>query len=256
MIAFGDSRLRLPPPLAGHGVEPPGDSSNQDDDDPGSAPRESSSQRAAACSRQAPDRARSGEATAGPDPDAPSEDPEAPEPDDDSMSHGVIITTESEERGPRLRLGLRSARQPPSAPSTGGLSKARGSFEQDNPRAERVRAAFGVLARALAADPVEVVGSARAGPGRWRRWPRAAVAAGFGWAQPDGIVLLSPAAPRFGVFNDYRDRAEALARAVRAPPGVAGQSSPENRSQAACLDTPSAAPIRVQLTPRPRRTST
>jgi hypothetical protein len=126
------------------------------------------SQRAAACSRQAPDRARSGEATAGPDPDAPSEDPEAPEPDDDSMSHGVIITTESEERGPRLRLGLRSARQPPSAPSTGGLSKARGSFEQDNPRAERVRAAFGVLARALAADPVvvEVAGSARAGPGR------------------------------------------------------------------------------------------
>jgi UDP-N-acetylmuramoylalanine--D-glutamate ligase len=43
----------------------------------------------------------------------------------------------------------------------------------------------------------------------------AAVAAGYRWAQPDGIVLLSPAAPSFGVFKDYRDRAEAFARAVR-----------------------------------------
>jgi len=44
----------------------------------------------------------------------------------------------------------------------------------------------------------------------------AAVAAGYRWAQPDGIVLLSPAAPSFGAFKDYRDRAEAFAREVRA----------------------------------------
>jgi UDP-N-acetylmuramoylalanine--D-glutamate ligase len=44
----------------------------------------------------------------------------------------------------------------------------------------------------------------------------AAVAAGYRWAHPDGIVLLSPAAPSFGAFKDYRDRAEAFARAVRA----------------------------------------
>ena len=44
----------------------------------------------------------------------------------------------------------------------------------------------------------------------------AAVAAGFGWARPDGVVLLSPAAPSFGHFKDYRDRGEAFARAVRA----------------------------------------
>jgi UDP-N-acetylmuramoylalanine--D-glutamate ligase len=43
-----------------------------------------------------------------------------------------------------------------------------------------------------------------------------AVAKGFRWAQPDGIVLLSPAAPSFGRFRDYRDRSEAFAHAVRA----------------------------------------
>ncbi len=47
----------------------------------------------------------------------------------------------------------------------------------------------------------------------------AAVTSGFGWAKPDGVVLLSPAAPSFGVFKDYRDRGDAFARAVRALPG-------------------------------------
>ena len=44
----------------------------------------------------------------------------------------------------------------------------------------------------------------------------AAVAAGFDWARPDGIVLLSPAAPSFGRFRDYTDRAESFARAMHA----------------------------------------
>jgi len=30
------------------------------------------------------------------------------------------------------------------------------------------------------------------------------------------VVLLSPAAPSFGRFRDYRDRGEAFARAMRA----------------------------------------
>ena len=43
-----------------------------------------------------------------------------------------------------------------------------------------------------------------------------AVAAAFAWAEPDGIVLLSPAAPSFGHFRDYRDRGDHFAAAMRA----------------------------------------
>ena len=46
-----------------------------------------------------------------------------------------------------------------------------------------------------------------------------AVAAGFRWARPDGVVLLSPAAPSFGRFRNYAERGEAFARAMRACQG-------------------------------------
>jgi UDP-N-acetylmuramoylalanine--D-glutamate ligase len=41
-----------------------------------------------------------------------------------------------------------------------------------------------------------------------------AVTTAFEWARPDGVVLLSPAAPSFGRFTDYRTRALAFADAV------------------------------------------
>jgi UDP-N-acetylmuramoyl-L-alanine---L-glutamate ligase len=47
----------------------------------------------------------------------------------------------------------------------------------------------------------------------------AAVERGFGWAAPDGVVLLSPAAPSFGRFRNYAERGEAFARAMRACEG-------------------------------------
>jgi UDP-N-acetylmuramoyl-L-alanine---L-glutamate ligase len=41
-----------------------------------------------------------------------------------------------------------------------------------------------------------------------------AVDIAFGWSEPGGVVLLSPAAPSFGHFADYRDRARAFAAAA------------------------------------------
>jgi UDP-N-acetylmuramoyl-L-alanine---L-glutamate ligase len=43
-----------------------------------------------------------------------------------------------------------------------------------------------------------------------------AVADAFAWARPEGIVLLSPAAPSFGHFLDYQDRAAHFTAAMRA----------------------------------------
>jgi len=63
------------------------------------------------------------------------------------------------------------------------------------------------LEAAGAGAPVEVVRCADL-PG--------AVARAFAWARPDGVVLLSPAAPSFGRFRDYRDRAAAFADAAAA----------------------------------------
>ncbi len=42
----------------------------------------------------------------------------------------------------------------------------------------------------------------------------AAVEAAFAWALPAGVVLLSPAAPSFGRFGDYRERSAAFAEAA------------------------------------------
>jgi UDP-N-acetylmuramoylalanine--D-glutamate ligase len=48
----------------------------------------------------------------------------------------------------------------------------------------------------------------------------AAVRAAFTWAAPDGVVMLSPAAPSFGRFANYRDRASAFRRAFEECAGL------------------------------------
>jgi UDP-N-acetylmuramoylalanine--D-glutamate ligase len=42
----------------------------------------------------------------------------------------------------------------------------------------------------------------------------AAVRVALGWCREEGVVLLSPAAPSFGRFADYRERAAAFRRAI------------------------------------------
>lgn len=42
-----------------------------------------------------------------------------------------------------------------------------------------------------------------------------ATRAAYDWARPDGVVLLSPAAPSFGRFRDYTERADAFEAAMR-----------------------------------------
>lgn len=46
-----------------------------------------------------------------------------------------------------------------------------------------------------------------------------AVAAAFEWLDRDGVVLLSPAAPSYGHFRDYRERAAAFVAAMEATRG-------------------------------------
>jgi len=59
-----------------------------------------------------------------------------------------------------------------------------------------------------------------------------AVAAGFAWAAPDGVVLLSPAAPSFGRYRSYRDRAADFAAAMEACRG-GGPGADVSRPEAA-----------------------
>jgi UDP-N-acetylmuramoyl-L-alanine---L-glutamate ligase len=58
---------------------------------------------------------------------------------------------------------------------------------------------------AMTAGPVEVIDAASL---------QAAVEIAFEWARPGGVVLLSPAAPSFGRFADYRERSAAFAEAA------------------------------------------
>lgn len=58
-----------------------------------------------------------------------------------------------------------------------------------------------------------------------------AVPVAFEWARGSGgVVLLSPAAPSFGRFTDYRDRARAFAGAVAACSSAAGEAGEESEA--------------------------
>jgi UDP-N-acetylmuramoylalanine-D-glutamate ligase len=83
---------------------------------------------------------------------------------------------------------------------------AAGLAERDAPTAAVVLASEAAprLRAALAGGPEVIDG------GDLPESVRKAVA----WARPDGVVLLSPAAPSFDRYRDYRDRSAAFAAAV------------------------------------------
>ena len=64
---------------------------------------------------------------------------------------------------------------------------------------------IGAAVRAASNGAVEVVDAASL---------EAAVETAFGWAGAGAVVLLSPAAPSFGRFADYRERSAAFAAAA------------------------------------------
>jgi len=64
---------------------------------------------------------------------------------------------------------------------------------------------IGAAVRAAGNGAVEVIDAANL---------EAAVETAFGWATPGTVVLLSPAAPSFGRFADYRERSAAFAAAA------------------------------------------
>ena len=80
--------------------------------------------------------------------------------------------------------------------------------------AGRIRAAFDAAA---VPDHVAVVDCADL---------RTAVEAGHRWTSPDGVVLLSPAAPSFDRFRDYRARAAAFVDAVAGLGTAPGRDRP------------------------------
>jgi UDP-N-acetylmuramoylalanine--D-glutamate ligase len=66
---------------------------------------------------------------------------------------------------------------------------------------------IGSAIREVVGDAVEVIDAAGLDE---------AVASAWGWARNGGVVLLSPAAPSFGRYADYRERARAFAAAAAA----------------------------------------
>jgi UDP-N-acetylmuramoylalanine--D-glutamate ligase len=130
---------------------------------------------------------------------------------DDSLSTNVLPTLAALDAFPGRRIAVIVGGQDRGidyAPlASGVLARQSPTFVLTLPESgPRISAAFTHATVEQAAGEVQV-----------RDCPNlaAAVTSGYQWARPDGIVLLSPAAPSFGQFRDYRDRAEVFAQAMR-----------------------------------------
>jgi UDP-N-acetylmuramoylalanine--D-glutamate ligase len=149
---------------------------------------------------------------------------------DDSLSTNVLPTLAALEAFPGRRVALIAGGQDRGidyAPLAAGI------MTRDAPTlvltvgdsGPRIRAAFENAAFENAAFENAAVEKAAVEPSAaWRSGGSGilecpdldyAVRSGFAWARPSGVVLLSPAAPSFGQFRDYRDRGDAFARVMR-----------------------------------------
>ncbi|MBV9096315.1 MAG: UDP-N-acetylmuramoyl-L-alanine--D-glutamate ligase [Streptosporangiaceae bacterium] len=129
---------------------------------------------------------------------------------DDSLATNVLPTLAALDSFPGRRIALivgghdRGIDYAPLAAAV--LSRRAPTFVLTLPDSgPRIGAAIARAAARAGADGHAVTGCADL---------ETAVARAFGWARPDGVVLLSPAAPSFGRYRDYRHRSEAFARAM------------------------------------------
>jgi len=128
---------------------------------------------------------------------------------DDSLSTNVLPTLAAVDAFPDRRVAVIVGGQDRGidyAPLAVELTARRAPTAvtiTDSEAAPRLRAAFD--AAATPAATVEVVDCTSL---------EAATRHAFDWARPDGVVLLSPAAPSFDRFRDYRARADAFVAAV------------------------------------------
>jgi UDP-N-acetylmuramoylalanine--D-glutamate ligase len=126
---------------------------------------------------------------------------------DDSLSTNVLPTLAAVEAFPARRVALivggqdRGIDYAPLAAGLAGREAPTLVLVTASEAADRIRAA---LAAGEPGTPPVVACDDLA----------AAVTAGHDWARPDGVVLLSPAAPSFDRFRDYRARADAFRAAI------------------------------------------
>ncbi len=127
---------------------------------------------------------------------------------DDSLSTNVLPTVAAVDAFPGRRVAVIVGGQDRGIdyrPLAAALSSRRSDTLVaviDSEVAPRILAAFAATPRAPEVEVVAYDGM------------DAATAAAFAWARPDGVVLLSPAAPSFDRYRDYRDRAAAFVAAA------------------------------------------
>jgi UDP-N-acetylmuramoylalanine--D-glutamate ligase len=125
---------------------------------------------------------------------------------DDSLSTNVLATLAAVDAFPGRRIALIAGgldRDIDYAPLADGLAR-----RDESTRVLTVYTTGPKIRAAIARTPTAGLDAVPC------RDLAAAVRAGWEWAAPDGVVLLSPAAPSFDAFDDYRHRARVFRDAI------------------------------------------